>query len=136
MEMGPDGQPVIESYFENSLGQHKNGNTVRLNLIEISEKQQGYQNTAGMRRVAEERMLNQQGRKLVKEKRGNQIEETNHYFNMDPDQVPQFDANWERVNRQNNFLEENGRYLGYQNCGPAIIQMGPPTTYQISGPQN
>lgn len=73
-------------------------------LIKISEKQQAYRNTAGINRIAEERMLNQQGRKIVKEKRGNDIEETNHYFNIDAEEAPTFDANWERVNRENKFL--------------------------------
>lgn len=28
-------------------------------------------------------MLNDQGRKVVKEKRGDNVEETNHYYNID-----------------------------------------------------
>jgi len=54
-----DGKIKQESYFENSAGQNKNGNT-------ISQKQQAYKNNDGVRRVAEERMLNDKGRKMVK----------------------------------------------------------------------
>lgn len=28
-------------------------------------------------------MLNDKGRKIVREKRGNEVEETNHYYNID-----------------------------------------------------
>lgn len=60
-----------------------NGQTVMVALLKISEKQQAYKNNAGMNRIAEERMLNNQGRKIIKEKRGNDIEETHHYFNIE-----------------------------------------------------
>eukprot|EP00178_Gracilaria_changii_P025583 TRINITY_DN78796_c0_g1_i1.p1 TRINITY_DN78796_c0_g1~~TRINITY_DN78796_c0_g1_i1.p1 ORF type:complete len:138 (+),score=19.53 TRINITY_DN78796_c0_g1_i1:34-447(+) len=58
-----DGKMKQESYFENSSGQNKNGNT-------ISQKQQAYKNNDGVRRIAEERMLNDKGKKYIKEKRG------------------------------------------------------------------
>lgn len=38
IEMGPDGRPIIENYFENNLGQHMNGQTVLYGLsIDIGE---------------------------------------------------------------------------------------------------
>ena len=44
-------------------------------------------------------MLNDKGRKVVKEKRGNEEEEmTNHYYNMDEDELDSFDRNWHGVN--------------------------------------
>ena len=69
-----------KKYYENSMGQKQNGQT-------ISEKKQAYQDSnRGVDRIAEERMLNDRGRKVVKERvggRNGQIEETNHYYNMD-----------------------------------------------------
>jgi hypothetical protein len=41
------------------MGEHKNGNT-------ISQKQQAYKNSSGINRIAEERMLNDKGRKIVR----------------------------------------------------------------------
>jgi len=43
--MGQDGKIKKESYFENSAGQNKNGQT-------ISQKQQAYQNNNGIKRLA------------------------------------------------------------------------------------
>jgi hypothetical protein len=80
-------------------------------------------------------MLNNQGRKVVKEKRGNDIEETHHYFNIEEEQAREFDHNWERVNQQNRFIADHGRYLGYANSGPAMIQMGQPSQYQVQQPR-
>lgn len=48
------------------MGEHRGGQT-------ISQKQQAYRNTDGLNRIAEERMLNDRGRKIVREKRGNDI---------------------------------------------------------------
>lgn len=41
------------------MGEHKKGNT-------ISQKQQAYKNNSGVNRIAEERMLNDRGRKLIR----------------------------------------------------------------------
>jgi hypothetical protein len=104
-KMGPDGKMITEQYYDNSLGQHRNGQT-------ISEKQQAYKNSAGVNRLAEERMLNDHGRKIVKEKKGNDIEVTNHYYNIDEDKAQEFDSRWEKVNQDTKFQEEYRRYLG------------------------
>jgi hypothetical protein len=76
--MGPNGQLLKEDYYENNIGEHREGNT-------ISQKQQAYKNNKGVNRVAEERMLNDQGRKIVKQKVGNNVEETKHYYNIEED---------------------------------------------------
>lgn len=73
--MGPDGKLKNYSYFENTAGQHKNGQT-------ISQKQQGYKDNDGLRKIAEERMLNDQGRKIIRERKGDREETTNHYYNL------------------------------------------------------
>lgn len=75
-KVGPDGKVITENYYENNAGQNKGGKT-------ISQKQQAYRNNLGVNRIAEERMLDNKGRKIVREKRGNNIEETNHYYNID-----------------------------------------------------
>lgn len=80
-------------------------------------------------------MLNNQGRKIVKEKRGEEVEETHHYFNIEEEQAREFDRNWEQVNQQNKFLADHGRYLGYAGSGPAMIAMGPTTQYQQQQPR-
>jgi hypothetical protein len=78
-KMGKDGKPVTEKYYDRNFGEHKGGNT-------ISEKHQAYQNSQGQKRLAEERMVNDKGRKIIKNKHANgEIEETNHYYNIDPE---------------------------------------------------
>ena len=42
-------------------------------MIQISERQQAYQNNLGTARIAEERRLNDQGRKVISEKRGGEV---------------------------------------------------------------
>ena len=79
-----------QSYYENEAGEHKNGKT-------ISQKQQAYKDTHGVNRIAEERMLNDRGHKIVKEKRGNEVEETNHYYNIEEDEVQNFHQNWKNT---------------------------------------
>lgn len=43
-------------------------------------------------------MLNDRGRKIVREKRDGNIEETNHYYNIDDEEANNFDNDWRRVN--------------------------------------
>lgn len=57
--VGPDGKVNTHNYFENSAGEHKNGKT-------ISQKHQAYKDSNGVKRIAEERMLNDKGHKIVK----------------------------------------------------------------------
>ncbi len=103
--MGEDGKMKQESYFENNMGQHKGGNT-------ISQKQQAYKDSLGRNRIAEERMLNDRGRKVVKQKINGDIEETNHYYNIDDEEADQFDRDWNHHNQRAKFLETHAPYLG------------------------
>lgn len=57
-------------------------------------------------------MLNDQGRKIIKEKRGNNaVEETNHYYNMDEEDVGRFDQGWQGANQQMKFLENTQKAM-------------------------
>lgn len=58
-KIGPDGQVIQENYFENNMSEHRGGTT-------ISQKQQAYKNSDGVNRIAEERMLDDKGRKIVR----------------------------------------------------------------------
>ncbi|CAD8153021.1 unnamed protein product [Paramecium octaurelia] len=88
-KMGPDGRVVQEKYFDNNaVARGVNGHT-------ISERQQGYKNSDGIDRFGHERMMNDKGRKHVRERdRTGQITTTNHYLNMDENQVEQFENEW------------------------------------------
>lgn len=89
--MGDNGEVVTEKYYDKNYGEHKGGNT-------ISEKQQAYQNNKGLKKLAEERMLNDKGRKVIKTKLPNgEVEENNHYYNIDPEY--DFDGEWNKYNR-------------------------------------
>jgi hypothetical protein len=59
--------------------------------------------------VAEERMLNDRGHKVVKEKRGDQAEQTNHYYNLEDHEADRFHQDWGTANRDLKFLENVGR---------------------------
>ena len=78
-EMGKDGAPPqIEQYKSSAMKSSGHGNTV-------SERQQLYHNSeTGLHKAAHERMMNNQGRKLVKEKLGPDSKEYEHYRNIRP----------------------------------------------------
>ena len=102
--MGPDGKMKQESYFENTAGENKNGHT-------ISETKQAYKNNDGVKRIAEERMLNDRGHKVMKEqRRGGEVEQTNHYYNMDEEDVGRFHQDWGSRNQETKFLENVSRH--------------------------
>lgn len=86
------------------MGEHKGGKT-------ISQKQQAYKNSAGVNRIAEERMLDDRGRKIVKERNANGIEETNHYYNIDEEEKDKFDGDWRQANNEMKFLESHQKYI-------------------------
>lgn len=50
-------------------------------------------------------MLNDRGRKIVKEKIGNNYEETNHYYNIDEEEANKFDDDWKKEDRNQRFTE-------------------------------
>lgn len=83
--MGPDGKMNKQSYFENSTGQNKNGQT-------ISERKQAYKDNRGLNQIAEQRMLNDKGHKVVKVKRGDHIQAVNHFYNIEEEQSDQFQS--------------------------------------------
>jgi hypothetical protein len=87
------------------VGQNKNGQT-------ISQKQQAYKNSDGVKRMAEERMLNDKGHKIMKEKKvGGEIEHSNHYYNMNEDEADRFGQNWKSTNNEMKFLENHQKYM-------------------------
>ena len=61
-------------------------------------------------------MLNDRGRKIVREKKGGEIEETNHYYNIDEEEAHNFDNDWRRRNEEIKFLDRHQKHmqsLGY-----------------------
>jgi hypothetical protein len=54
-------------------------------------------------------MLNDRGHKVVKEKRGEQVEQTNHYYNLEDHESDRFHQDWRTANSDLKFLENVGR---------------------------
>jgi hypothetical protein len=54
-------------------------------------------------------MLNDRGHKVVKEKRGDQVEQTNHYYNLEDHEADRFHQDWRGANQEMKFLENVGR---------------------------
>ncbi|CAD8142706.1 unnamed protein product [Paramecium pentaurelia] len=93
-KLGPDGKIIQEKYFDNNaVARGANGHT-------ISERQQGYKNSDGIDRFAHERMMNDKGRKHIRERdKTGQITTTNNYMNIEEDQVDQFENEWMGVGK-------------------------------------
>ena len=68
-------------------------------------------------------MLNDQGRKIVREKRGDQVEETNHYYNIDEEEGSTFDSNWRKRNEETKFLDRHQKLMQGIGNGPQNRQM-------------
>ena len=50
---------------------------------------------------------------------------TNHYYNMDEEEVPRFDRNWQGVNRETKFLENAQRAMqGLPGGREQVRQLG------------
>lgn len=116
--VGPDGKAHKEMYMEDSAGLHKGGQT-------ISQTQQMYKNTEGVNKIAEERMLNEQGRKIVKSKEGEEVHETEHYHNVEPEHKEEFDKKWEGMDKETKFVENSQKEmkkLGAHGHGQKAIQ--------------
>ncbi|CAD8067671.1 unnamed protein product [Paramecium sonneborni] len=88
-KLGPDGKVIQEKYFDNNaVARGVNGHT-------ISERQQGYKNSDGIDKFAHERLMNEKGKKHIRERdKTGQITTTNHYQNIEEDQVEQFENEW------------------------------------------
>ncbi|EGR30324.1 hypothetical protein IMG5_134980 [Ichthyophthirius multifiliis] len=72
------------------------------NIDKISERQQAYRNTENKRDIiAQERMLNNQGRKVIKERNNGNLNKINNFYNMD--------ENYKQYNFKND--ERRGDYI-------------------------
>jgi hypothetical protein len=76
-------------------------------------------------------MLNGQGRKVVKERLGDQINSYDHYRNLREEEAPNFDQQWSEMSRRLGFgtSTANNR-LGY---GHEDAHRNQPTRYTNSG---
>jgi hypothetical protein len=78
----------------------------------LVERQQMYENTGtGLQKIANERMLNDRGRKVVRERQGDNVNSFDHYRNMRQEQASDFDQEWEAMAHQMGF--GSGNRLGY-----------------------
>ena len=81
----------------------------------------------GTARIAEERRLNDQGRKVISEKRGGEVIKTNHFYNLEEGRIGEFDGRWNQVNNQTKFLETYGQMaprqpLNFQTVNQLALQ--------------
>lgn len=89
--VGPDGRQHQETYSSSSHGGNNSGNRV-------TETQQSYRNSStGVEKLAVERTLNDQGRKVVKERNSMTGEEhsQNLLRNLREDDGGQFETQWQ-----------------------------------------
>ncbi|CAD8151016.1 unnamed protein product [Paramecium octaurelia] len=112
-KLGPDGKIIQEKYFDNNaVARGVNGHT-------ISERQQGYKNSDGIDRFAHERMMNDKGRKYIRERDWNgQITTTNHYMNIEEEQVEQFENEWKGLGQQLGISSISSRFNPLQEKQP------------------
>ena len=47
----------------------------------------------------------------MRQKRGGDIEETNHYFNIDEEEAHNFDNDWRAKNDEMKFLDRHQNYM-------------------------
>lgn len=92
MKRGEDGKMKNEIYQTRSHGAVGGGNRV-------VDRQQMYENKeTGFKKASHERMLNDRGRKVIKEKAGDShVGNYDHYKNMHSDGVQDFDRDWNQV---------------------------------------
>ena len=68
-----------------------------------------YENTAtGLQKASHERMLNNQGRKVIKEKQRDQVNNYDHFKNMTVDDGQQFDRAWSNAANKFGFSSIGG----------------------------
>lgn len=91
-KMGPDGRPISEKYQTKAQGAFgSDGNR-------IAERQQMYENSGtGLQKASHERVFNDKGRKIVKERLGDQMNSYDHYKNMRDEEASQFDSAWQQA---------------------------------------
>ena len=112
--MGEDGKPHEEKYYSNRiLGQSEKGE-------KLGELEEMYENSRNReKRMAKERVLNDQGRRVVKRRIGDQPEETKQFYRgINESQASEFDKRWQEEARTiKNFTalptKINGKSLGY-----------------------
>ena len=91
MKTGPDGKPVKETYKTRAHGATGKGN-------KVVDRQQMYEHTGtGLQKASHERMLNDKGRKVIKERIGNNINKYDHFKGMGISDTDGFDSDWNRV---------------------------------------
>ncbi|CDW73116.1 UNKNOWN [Stylonychia lemnae] len=109
-KLDQNGRPIQEKYQNKVAGTMGNGN-------KVVERQQMYDNSGtGLTKASHERMLNDKGRKVVKEKLGDQMNTYEHYKNMRDDEGSQFDQQWNQMSNQLGFKSgSSNNRLGYDN---------------------
>ncbi|CDW71639.1 UNKNOWN [Stylonychia lemnae] len=103
-----NGRPIQEKYQNRVAGALGNGNR-------IIERQQMYDNGGtGLQKISHERMLNDQGRKIVKERVNDQMNSYDYFKNITEDQTPEFDHKWEDTSKKLGFITStSNNRLGY-----------------------
>lgn len=90
-----NGRPVEEKYATKAKGAIGHGGN------RIVERHQMYENSGtGLQKIANERMLNDQGRKVVRERLGGDggpVNSYDHYRNLRQEQASAFDQEWENL---------------------------------------
>jgi hypothetical protein len=93
------GNPVTEKY-ENSSYVKTDANGKK-----IGERQQYYQNSGNnYEKAAHERMLGNQGRKMVKERQDGHVNKYDYYRNMETHEGPNFDSKWRQAKEEMKFI--------------------------------
>lgn len=95
-KMGPDGKPHKEEYFKNSVnGLSECGHRIG----QVEEK---YHNTGnGLKKTAQQKLLNDQAYKMVRSKTGDEPEEQLEFFHgMNDSQRDEFNNRWEDESRK------------------------------------
>lgn len=109
--IGKDGRPIKEIFQTNTKG------AIGPDGKKITERHQMYENTGtGHQKMAHERMLDGQGRKVVKQRIGNEQRQEDLYRNMREDQAGNFDDAWNSMADRVGFNYQGNR-LGYSDQG-------------------
>jgi len=128
-KLDQNGDKQTEKYFSNNYAMRGDDGTT------VSERQQAYANSlTKQQKIAEERMINNRGKKLIQERVvGGPTNKTNHYLNMDEGRVPEFDRDWDHYTEKFGFYNAFGNQLGY-GSGPQKISHPDYSDYLYSEP--